>query len=763
MFSKRGNWRREYFFGYSLQRELVQRRPVFGARACLYAVALVVLSILSGMTSGTLVGDLINFFGAVVLTLFFFDVLSKGDNPVYPAGWLLLACGMFVLNTALGLCGSLGWWPAEWDYQQTYWAISILRGLCILAFCAFYFDRLDRLLVFVGYNQDLILLALSLSSIVAMLYSESLRIAFELAPLQTLYLWVNGIALLWMASTVIKRCLLVPTDRRIAVLECLLVILYALAHWPLYRAVIQTVHTDLSPMFGFWQTSLLATGAILLLYCSANSFGVLRRPEFSAIYRGPLRVGIFFFNVLVPPFSALVCWLLGRELSPEVAIGYILVCALAMSGRAFLLLQEVQRNEKQLYQMAHIDPLTQLYNHHGLRHHMNLHQGQSGALIYLDVNDFKSINELYGNEMGDKVLKLVARTLKRHLPPSAIVARSGCDDFVVLLGGTGRAAEILAQRIQSQLSGWHDISETRILLSVSVGLCEFQAFGPAVSERAFEALYAAKRTHRKVVVYSSELKPLIAYRQALRETMNLSMSESRLPLRFQPILDLYTRRVVGAEVLARLSEPESPGLLLPSQFMEVINQDGKQLQLTAAVISSLPPQNQLASLDHININFSPVLMSSVRDCTYLISLLAARGYDESNVIIEITEDSDWTQKAMPPGLQYLQERGFRFAIDDYGSGYSNVSRLASMPANYVKIDRSLLQAAEHGNEAPLESSLELAHKMGAATVVEGIAHRDSVQLLKRLGAQYVQGFFFAKPLPLSSLLMFTHQQNQCRA
>jgi diguanylate cyclase (GGDEF)-like protein len=454
---------------------------------------------------------------------------------------------------------------------------------------------------------------------------------------------------------------------------------------------------------------------------------------------------------------ALVAALVAAAALAFAALWRLLNAHLARSEAAFLATQaEVTR-------LALYDSLTGLANRRYLKMQLDgaiaraQRDGTGGfAVLMIDLDGFKPVNDRYGHGSGDQVLIEVARRLGQRVRKSETVARLGGDEFVVVIEQLDDADTPLraAQRLIAAISETIALPEMVAQVGASAGIAVYPTDGDdvdALLRRADVALYRAKAAGRGQCRYFQESMDKEVHDRAQLETdLRRAIAEGQIVPYFQPLVDLKTQRLTGLEVLSRWNHPER-GLVSPAAFIPVAEDTGQIHALTLSVLR----QALVAARDWdptltIALNVAPQQLKDKALGDTLEAVLRELEFPPQRLEIEITENALIGDLALARSvLQDLKARGMRVALDDFGTGYSSLSHLSELPFDKIKIDRSFVQSmTERPHSASIVNAvIALGHSLQLATTAEGIETEAHAQALRRLGCGSGQGFLYAKPLP----------------
>ncbi len=396
------------------------------------------------------------------------------------------------------------------------------------------------------------------------------------------------------------------------------------------------------------------------------------------------------------------------------------------------------------------------------------HTGERIALLMMDLDQFKEVNDALGHQVGDKLLREIGGRLARELD-DALVARLGGDEFAVVLAGhiDEDDARQMAERIRTALAEPFLIDELRLQSNASIGISMFPAHAhdPAtLIQRADVAMYQAKKTGTGVAVYAAEAdRSSIERLTLIGDLLPDATPDGQLELHFQPCVDLRTGRTVRAEALVRWNHPRL-GLLGPEQFVELAELSGAIQPLTRWVMQEgLSAAHTWQAQGHevgLAINLSVRNLYDADLVANLAALLRQTSVRPEDVVLELTE----TELMDDPNLARevftaLGDLGVGTSIDDFGTGYSSLTYLRDLPLQEIKIDRSFVSEMHRRSDefTIVRSMIDLGHNLGLDVVAEGVEHGDDLHLLQRLGCDLAQGFHLSPPLPLEELLPWLAQ------
>ncbi len=385
------------------------------------------------------------------------------------------------------------------------------------------------------------------------------------------------------------------------------------------------------------------------------------------------------------------------------------------------------------------------------------------ALLVMDLDQFKEVNDALGHHHGDQLLIEMSRRLQRVLHDVDLVSRLGGDEFAVLLvrEDAPRAALAVAKRIRTALEQPFQLGRVPLQTKASIGIAlhpTHAADAETLVQRADVAMYTAKRAGEGIAVYSPEHDQSSVRRLTLLGELRRAIDDGRLRLHYQPMIDLTTGKVTGSEALVRWAHPEL-GLMFPTQFIELAELSGAIGALTRWVLESAVVQ--MVAWHEAGVDLSVSVNLSVRNLyepdlvRWLAELLRNHGMHPSRIQLELTE----SQVMEDPNLAMevlgrLRALGVAVIIDDFGTGYSSLAYLKNLPIDQLKIDRSFVgnMARDESDLAIVRSTIDLSHRLGLSVVAEGVEDGDTLRLLTELGCDRAQGFFLSEPVSSDQLV-----------
>ncbi|EAR62396.1 EAL domain-containing protein [Neptuniibacter caesariensis] len=426
--------------------------------------------------------------------------------------------------------------------------------------------------------------------------------------------------------------------------------------------------------------------------------------------------------------------------------------------------------EEKILHQAHFDGLTELPNRFLAMHRLEtmMHEAKRNqhqiAVLFLDMDDFKKVNDTLGHDMGDKILVEAAKRLQGSVRDSDTIGRLGGDEFIVLINHLERPEQALpiAQNLLQQFRSSLTIDGRDILLTMSIGIALYPGDGTTPSEllrNADSAMYHSKAAGRNSFhFYTQEMNIEANRRLQLEEQLHNALDRNELRLLYQPVVDLKTRKIVGAEALLRWDSKEL-GAISPEEFIPVAEHTGliveigkfvldDALRTTSRWIKTFIPDF------HIAINLSPRQFRDPHLIDNIESFVNSYGLEGRNLELEITEGVLMSQHAdVEEAIAKLTQKGISISMDDFGTGYSSLSYLRSYPFNILKVDRSFINdiSVDAADLELVNASIDMAHGLGLKVIAEGVETEEQTALLLRKNCDMAQGYYFSKPIPADEL------------
>jgi diguanylate cyclase (GGDEF)-like protein/PAS domain S-box-containing protein len=461
----------------------------------------------------------------------------------------------------------------------------------------------------------------------------------------------------------------------------------------------------------------------------------------------------------------------GTTSSISYTVSNILGRANGVEGRVYAAhnIDERKRVEQRIRYLARTDPLTKIANRMQFQH--LLQQGiararrtqQYLAIVYLDVDRFKDINDTFGHAAGDTSLEIFARRVLAELPDTAHAGRLAGDEFAVLLAGFDRMEAMLkslaeiAPRLLQATGKPFQVHGEEIFLTTSMGIAVYPRDGDNVIDlirNADAALYQAKKAGGNCAeFYSTDMNTAAVERLMLKSKLRRALERDELRLHYQPKYRLSTGRLEGAEALLRWDLPER-GIVLPSDFVPLAEETNLILQLGDWVMNRVCAdyrawQRSVPSPCRVSLNLSLRQLQQRRFLDQVRDTFRSHGVSPTSLELEITEttlmeDPERTIRI----LDALYGMGLHLAIDDFGTGYSSLSALQQFPISTLKIDRSFVRdvAIDRDDAAIVHAIIQMAHSLNLEVVAEGVENEQQLDFLRKHDCDYAQGHLFGDPV-----------------
>jgi diguanylate cyclase (GGDEF)-like protein len=446
--------------------------------------------------------------------------------------------------------------------------------------------------------------------------------------------------------------------------------------------------------------------------------------------------------------------------------------ALLMLGIVLSLriLQQRKRMEERVNHMAFHDELTSLPNRlmlsQRLDQALSRHRraGTQLAILFLDLDRFKVINDSLGHEIGDVLLRQVADRLRAQSREGDTVARMGGDEFVVLIENPENLADIAARakRLVEQLSAPYLLGAKDRHVTLSIGISVFPADGSdaqSLLKAADVAMYRAKDSGRdNYMFYSAAMNVHTVEQLELESDLRHALERDEFLLHYQPKVEIATGKITGVEALLRWNHPRR-GLVPPMEFIPLAEETGLIVPIGEWVLATACAQTKswqdqdLPKLD-VAVNLSARQFADPMLLPKLTQIIRASGLDPSSLELEITESLVMSHgESAVAVLQKLKSIGVRIAIDDFGTGYSSLAYLKRFPIDTIKVDRSFIRdiPADRGDKLITRAIIAMAHSLKLRVVAEGVETADQLRFLRSERCETVQGFFLHRPLPAAEV------------
>ena len=436
---------------------------------------------------------------------------------------------------------------------------------------------------------------------------------------------------------------------------------------------------------------------------------------------------------------------------------------------------ELKQQEERITELAHFDSLTGLPNRVLFEQQSNLalklarRQQQSMALMFIDLDHFKHINDTLGHAAGDDLLRAIALRLRSCLREEDILSRQGGDEFVIALPGiNAEGAGHLGQRLLESLAQPVHFAGNETIITASIGIAVYPEDGEhlgVLMQHADAAMYKAKQQGRNdFSFFTSDIQQHMARALLLENALRSAIEQQQLSLHYQPEWSLENRQLLGFEALLRWQHPEL-GNISPAEFIPIAESTGQIDRIGEWVLSSGLEQlyqwrQQGFTELQLAINLSAIQFRRQDLTEQVAKALQSRDIPANRLELELTEGMAMEDPVRArTQLSALHDLGVRLAIDDFGTGFSSLAQLRYFKVDTLKIDRSFIDmlGSDQGSLEMLRSIIQLAHNLGVGTLAEGVETEHQLDVLRSLGCQRVQGFVWGHPLPARACSSYLEQ------
>ncbi len=438
-------------------------------------------------------------------------------------------------------------------------------------------------------------------------------------------------------------------------------------------------------------------------------------------------------------------------------------------------ISELKQNQERIHHLAFFDPLTHLPNRRLLQDRLEhalatcSRQACLGALLFIDLDDFKTLNDNRGHHVGDLLLVAVADRLRQSLREQDTVARLGGDEFVVVVEGLGNTrqeaviqSQQVAEKILAVLNQAYQLEGQEYFNTPSIGICLFgeaQESTDEILKQADQAMYHAKAAGRNTFCFfDPDMQAAAAQRFSLQQEIRDALQNNQFQLFYQPQINA-AGKTTGAEALVRWLHPQR-GMVPPMDFIPVAEDSGLIIPLGNWIVETACKQlvawsnNPATANLSIAINVSARQFQQLNFVEQLLSIIHNTGANPRQIKLELTESMlVENQQDIVTKMTALREQGIRFSLDDFGTGYSSLSYLKRLPINELKIDKSFVKdVLEDINDASIARMIiRLAQSMELTVIAEGVETREQRDWLENEGCFKYQGYFFGRPVPADQL------------
>lgn len=430
---------------------------------------------------------------------------------------------------------------------------------------------------------------------------------------------------------------------------------------------------------------------------------------------------------------------------------------------------DLQQAQETIWRMAYYDPLTGLLNRHLFEDRLQMAMAQARrrglrvGVLFLDLDRFKLINDSFGHSFGDRVLRLVARRLEQAIEAGQTLARTGGDEFMVLLPDVECESEVeqVARRLLEVMQAPYELDGRELYITASTGVVLFPLHGedPQTLVRNAEiAMYRAKESGRNTYeVYSALFDVGMVQWLAMESELHRALQREELTLHYQPIVNVDKGEIVGVEALVRWPHPER-GVLYPDAFIPLAEESGLivplgEWVLRAACLQAVAWRNMGLGPLFITVNLSPRQMR--RDLASVVArILEETALPPEQLMLEVTEGAVMVEMERAIFLLLtLRGMGVKVCVDDFGTGQSSLSHLKMLPVDAIKVDRSFVwdMVDNRADAAIVASVVTLAQALGLRVIAEGVETEEQASLLRQMGCHEMQGYLFSRPLPAADI------------
>ncbi|SOC22774.1 PAS domain S-box-containing protein/diguanylate cyclase (GGDEF)-like protein [Ureibacillus xyleni] len=431
-----------------------------------------------------------------------------------------------------------------------------------------------------------------------------------------------------------------------------------------------------------------------------------------------------------------------------------------------------KKHEQQIQYLAHYDYLTNLPNRSSLAQAISelIKENKPFALLFVDVDHFKTINDSLGHTMGDDLLKHIGKRLTDSISSSDQVYRFGGDEFIIVMKNFEHINEIKNRtlKIVDYMAQPIFINNQQLFTSISIGISKFPTHGidyESLIKNADMAMYTAKENGRKqFIIYADEFGENVNEKFELTNNLYDALNKEQFLLNYQPQVDLHSGKIVGVEALIRWQHP-TKGMISPAKFIPLAEETGliNPLGLWILRRACLDRKQWLdAGIQDIRVAVNISIKQFQQDnfVETVLDILEETGLDPTYLELEITEGIAMNKhQDVIKKLTLLKEKLIYVSIDDFGTGYSSLSYLKELPINQLKVDQSFVQGICDGNYQILQSIITLAQAMQLNVVAEGVETKEQAEMLKEFKCSIAQGYLYYKPMPAEDLLAVLNPYN----
>jgi diguanylate cyclase (GGDEF)-like protein len=435
---------------------------------------------------------------------------------------------------------------------------------------------------------------------------------------------------------------------------------------------------------------------------------------------------------------------------------------------------EREKNSLLIWEQANFDSLTGLPNRNMMRSHLSQlitranRDNEKVAIAFLDLDHFKDVNDTLGHHIGDALLKETAKRIKQNIRKNDIVARLGGDEFVIIMSNLKdfQGVEAVAQQLLNSISLPYYLVNEVVHSAVSIGITIYPDDGIEIDDllkNADQAMYGAKNLGRNTYHYFTQsMKESAVSRMQLIQDLRNAINKEEFFIVYQPIVNLQTNAICKAEALIRWKHPNK-GIISPSDFIPLAEETGFIIEISEYIFNTVlldvkEWREKIHANFQISVNTSPIQYkeNTGNILSWMKTLLNGEHCADS-IAFEITENLLMeNKKGIADTLQLVKESGVPISIDDFGTGYSSLSYLKNYEADFLKIDKSFVQKMTEDSKdlALCEAMIVMAKKLNIKVIAEGIETKEQQDMLRNIGCDYGQGYYFSKPIIKSDFEAF---------
>jgi diguanylate cyclase (GGDEF)-like protein len=429
--------------------------------------------------------------------------------------------------------------------------------------------------------------------------------------------------------------------------------------------------------------------------------------------------------------------------------------------------QKVAQRTAKIYELSNLDSLTGLYNRSAFMHHLHEQievsekSGISIALLFIDLDGFKKINDTLGHETGDKVLQQTAKRLEMFRDEQHLLCRWGGDEFLIAFMGADQVMAIsYANKVIDKISEYYDFESNRLSLGATVGIALYPQHttkGEELIQLADTAMYCQKKSSpRSAGLFNKEMGQRIFRENKLKTGLTEAIDKQQLRMVYQPIVQATSHNVVAFEALLRWdfdgeNVPPDEFITIAEQY-GLINSIGNWVLQQSCIAAAQWLDTCKISQPSVSVNVSVLQLHNANFIEFVESALTAAKLNPEKLTIEITESIFSNDKeTIFHRIKELQAIGIKVSIDDFGTEYSSLSVIQDLAANTIKIDRSFVKKLNTNGLAIIKAVKQMASSLGYAVIAEGVETQQQAEILSDLGIKTLQGYYFSKPLELSDV------------